>query len=364
MTYPHASIWINGRQAAISDIVAGVELPRSDFETNTFTFIRDWLNGREEFRIRTSGSTGTPKVIAIRRDQMIASARMTAQALGLQEDDSALVCLDTKYIAGQMMLVRCFTTGMKILATDPVANPFHNVAETHTIDFTALVPYQVQEILHSGEVSRLDGVRNILIGGAALDEKTRSMLQIFRCRCFVTYGMTETISHIALQRINGETPSSYFEALPGVSLRLDDRSCLVINAPHLIQAVITNDIAELIGPGKFRWTGRWDNVINSGGVKISPERLEEQIGEIFRRLAIDRRFYIAGVPDERLGNKVVLIVEGEPFLNEERTLLDLGMKENMSKLEIPKDVLTVKEFTFTETGKINRISTLEKVNIL
>jgi O-succinylbenzoic acid--CoA ligase len=352
-TYTHTDIWINGRKALLKDILEKKVIAQSDFENQTFDFISDWLSGQETFSLHTSGSTGKPKPISVTRSQMSASAKLTAQSLHLHHSYNALTCLDTRYIAGKMMLVRSLETGMKIFAVDPCANPLHKIPIDQTIHFTALVPYQVKAILESKHPHLLDTLMCCIIGGAPVDEALHEKLQCVSTPLYATYGMTETISHIGLQLLNGKDSDEFFNTLPGVRVHTDNRNCLVISAPYLESEIVTNDLADVRTENKFKWLGRWDNVINSGGVKVSPENLEQRIGKIFTRLKVNNSFFIHGLPDENLGQKISLIIEGELTRASFKEIRD-AMVHSFSAYEIPKDFFTIPAFIYTNTNKINR----------
>jgi len=362
--YPYSRIWINGRHVSIEKILQDKEESRSAFEQSVFSFIKEWLTGEQNFHLTTSGSTGKPKPVVISRSQMIISAQRTAERIKLQHDIRALVCIDPRYIGGKMMLVRCLALGLRIMAIDPVANPLIRIPVDKCVQFTAFVPYQIHSILESKHPHLLNDLDSLLIGGAPLSEASRKQLDRFQCRCYETYGMTETVSHIALRLANTAAKQPYFETLPGVDISLDERGCLVIEADYLNEPVITNDLVEIAGPGKFIWSGRWDNVINTGGVKVSPEKIEKELEAIFERNNFTHRFFIAALPDDRLGSKVVLIVEGVQFSSEllERSLGQL--RSAVSPYEFPKEVYSVPEFLHTESKKIDRIQTLPGITLL
>lgn len=352
-----SDIVINGKAFTHTQIIHHSFDSTSAFERSTLAFCHDWLTGKKQFTLQTSGSTGIPKEISFSRDQMTASALMTQTALGLKEGDTALICLDTKYIAGQMMLVRSFVVGMNIIATEPSANPFMAIEENDKIDFAAFVPYQLQTILGKNP-ERLDTIRVGIIGGASIDSILKESLQKLKCIIYATYGMTETLSHIGLMKLNGPNPDDYFTALPGVTIEKDDRGCLIIQTDFLSEAVITNDLVNLKMPNHFKWLGRWDNIINTGGVKVMPEKIEKQLEEIFRMCGITRRFFVTGFPDSSLGQKVCLLIESSPFHEETIHQLQSEMKVRLSKYEIPREVKFIERFEQTETGKINRPKTI------
>ncbi len=361
INYPFSSIFINNREVELKKIISGQEIAQSDFEKYTFSFIHDWLNNEKEFRQKTSGSTGAPKEISISREQMIASALLTEEAIQLRRGLNALVCLDTKYIAGKMMVVRCFVTGMKIIAINPVANPLNESDTRHKIDFAAFVPYQIQEMLSSDTSLRLNKIQNAIIGGAVLDNSTREILQSYSCQFYASYGMTETVSHIALQKLNGRNSSELFQTLPGIQIKLDQRSCLIIKSPYLQGEICTNDIVDIISDKEFKWIGRYDNVINSGGIKVSPEKLEILILKFFRANEIKRSFFVAGLLHKKLGEQITLVVEGDKLSDQDIAKINIMFKHTFAHYEIPKRMLFKKVFDITETGKINRVKTIELI---
>jgi O-succinylbenzoic acid--CoA ligase len=204
----------------------------------------------------------------------------------------------------------------------------------------------------------LDSLSVCIIGGASVSENLKERLKDFTVDFYATYGMTETISHIALQKLNGDDASDFFETLPGISIRTDNRNCLLISTSFLNDEVITNDIVEISGKNSFKWIGRWDNIINSGGIKLSPEDLEARIGKIFTRLNINAAYFIHGIPDEKLGNKVVLVVEGNFPDASVITSIHEVLPHSFSAHEIPKEIYFIPRFIYTETSKINRTLTV------
>jgi O-succinylbenzoic acid--CoA ligase len=316
-------------------------------------FCHEWLSGKTTFTITTSGSTGTPKTIELRRGQMIASAKKTINALGLREGMTSLVCLDVNFIAGKMMLVRSMLAGMKMTIVEPVANPLSELPSLK-LDFTALVPYQLGAILSSSARSRLNDVGRIILGGASIGSELLREIKKIDTPVYATFGMTETLSHIALQKLNGRDAQDFFEVLDDIEISVDERQCLVIKADYLDDAVTTNDIVELINKKCFRWLGRWDNVINTGGVKVMPEKVEQAIGD----LLANNRYFVASLAHEQLGQQVVLVVEGMLSLEEEMKVLN-KLKSVLLKYEVPKQVLYCSEFATTQTQKVNRAASLK-----
>jgi o-succinylbenzoate---CoA ligase len=359
MEYTHKSLWINGRLVELADINNGQAIHLTEFEKNTFNFIQAWNQGVEDFILQTSGSTGTPKEIRVTRTQMYASARMTQEALGLERNSTALICIDTKYIGGKMMIVRSLVVGMKMIIMDPVSDPLEHFPSDQVINFSAWVPLQLKTVLGSKHPHLLNNIEKIIIGGAPLDDVTINQLQHYSTTFFATYAMTETISHVALRVLNGLSKQPYFVALPGVRLSVDGRNCLVITTPFLEEPVITNDLVDLKSTNEFEWLGRWDNIINTGGVKISPEKIEAAIGSIFKNHKVENRFFVSSIPDERLGQRLILVVEGTEIPPSKlRSIID-EIFTTVPRFETPKELFFTPRFSLTSTGKINRVKSMK-----
>jgi O-succinylbenzoic acid--CoA ligase len=343
----------------------------SDYEKRLLHFCYQWLNGQETFTLRTSGSTGSPKPITLSREQMALSARLTGQTLGLAMGDHALVCLSADYIAGRMMLVRGFELGLRLTIIDPASNPLLGFDEDASFDFTALVPLQLQEILTNTpqKAPILNRMKAILIGGAPVSVALQARLQTVTAPIYHTYGMTETVTHIALRRLNGPQAGDYFVPFEDVKLGLDDRGCLTITAALTRGATLhTNDLVDLQPDGRFRWLGRIDNVINSGGVKVQVEKVERALEEFLYHYGggsyADRRFFVGPLDHPRFGQAVVAIIEGGPLENngaDLRAALRETLPQSLSKYEVPQEIYFVRTFAETPTGKIDRRAALRQL---
>lgn len=318
------------------------------------TFCHTWLNGRQTFILHTSGSTGPPKSIVLRREQMIASAHMTGRALNLRPGDRALVCLSTRYIAGVMMLVRGMELGLALTVVDPARNPLAAFSAETRFDFTAVVPLQMQTLLNSPQRAIVNRMRVILIGGAAVSDALHHELQTVDAAVYNSYGMTETVTHIALRRLNGPQADDAFTPLSGVTLDVDGRGCLTITAPVTGGVtLITNDRVDLLPDGRFRWLGRADHVINSGGHKVQAEQVEAALHAV---LDDDRRVLVGGVADPELGQRVVALVEGAPapFDLAER----LRQSGHLHRYATPREIIYVPHLPETSGGKLDRRAAL------
>lgn len=358
-SYSFPSIYLNGRNIELTDIVSGQVTSYSEFEVNTFSFIKNWMEGSENFIQQTSGSTGEPKSITITRQQMIASAKLTEVALKLSSADTALVCLDPAYIAGKMMLVRSFVTNMKIVAISPSSNPLLYLPPDVKIDFAAVVPLQLTEIFQAKNGSRLNDIRKTIVGGAAISIELLKKLSSLRCEIFATYGMTETVSHIALQSLNGPYQSDFFVPLPGVKIDKDDRGCLVLQVPFLADEIVTNDLVDIRDASHFKWVGRVDNIINSGALKIIPEKIESEISKVLVDLGEACSVLVTSLPDNRLGNKIICLIEGDLDQSEIEKVKE-KLASVLSPYEVPKAYFSVEMFVYTSSGKFDRRRTTEK----
>ncbi|ESU24779.1 menE protein [Flavobacterium enshiense DK69] len=301
-------------------------------------FVLEWFDENNYVEVTTSGTTGTSKIIRLKKEAMVNSALATAAFFDLKSNCKALHCLPMQYIAGKMMLVRAMVLGWDLDFVKPDSRPLDGNEKNY--DFAAMVPLQVEN-----SIEQLHLVKKVIIGGAKLNPDLSNKLKQLPADFYETYGMTETITHIAAKRIQ----DTAFSVLPGIVISTDERNCLVIDAPRLSDIkIVTNDVVELQDGSKFVWLGRFDNVINSGGVKLFPERIEEKLGR-----KIPYRFFVIGKPDTSLGEKLVLVIESSPYELETSLFDDLG------KFEKPKEILFVPKFSETETGKIKRAETIK-----
>ena len=323
--------------------------PENEFEEKVISFMEDWFSHSETVSVQTSGSTGIPKVFEIEKKRMLNSAKMTCDFLGLKEGDTALLCLPVQYISGKMMLVRAIERKLKVIISVPSSAP--EISEN--LEFCAMTPLQVQNSL-----DKIHFIKNLIIGGAAVSEKLKS--QISRelstinhqpsTNIYETYGMSETLSHIALKQIS-PIQEEYFTVLNDVEISVDERNCLKIFAPKLNPEILqTNDIVDLLNEKQFKFLGRFDNVINSGGVKIFAEELENLV-----KKHIDKDLVFLGKPDETLGEKLILVIEDASTpLSMTEIKSQISNLKFPSKFHIPKEILFLEKFPRAENGKILR----------
>lgn len=323
-------------------------LSTPQWEREIWTFITEWFSAKDTLEVKTSGSTGKPKSILIKKAHMAAGAKATIEFLDLKARDISLLCLPVKYIAGKMMVVRSLVGGLDLHSVEPSSRPSFDHLDR--VDFCAMVPMQVKSLLEVSGVARLEKIRNLIIGGGFLPDGLEDQLMSLSTNVWQTYGMTETITHIAMRRINGAMRSAYYSTLPDVHVELDDRDCLVITSKRIgVETLATNDVCELDAKGRFRILGRIDNVVNSGGVKIFPEEIEQKLQGF-----TGREFYISGLPDETLGEKLVISIQGGPELNREAFYLWKEIEKRLTGYEIPREIIFKEKLEKTSSGKIIR----------
>lgn len=306
-------------------------------------FIEEWNSSAEYVEVQTSGSTGRPKKMLVEKARMRESANMTCDFLGLKVGDTALLCMSLDYIAGKMMAVRSIVRGLQLHVVTPSNRPMKDL--DHSFDFAAMVPSQVYESLrHEKEAELLRQTRHLIIGGGAVSKDLEAQLSLFPNAVWSTYGMTETLSHIAMRRLNGASASDWYVPMSGVGISDNAEGCLVIDAPHLCSGpLVTNDIAE-ISNGKFRIIGRRDNVICSGGIKIQIEEVESLLRE-----HLERPFAVTRKKDAKFGEAVVLVTEQTDTAAIERVCRDI-----LSPYWRPKHYYHIEKIPMTGTGKIAR----------
>lgn len=329
------------------------ETPSNEFETKVLDFIKEWFLDSKTVKIQSSGSTGIPKIFEVEKSKMLNSAEMTCDFLDLREGNVALICLPIEYISGKMMVVRSILRKLKLKIAQPSTNPLQNIKEE--IDFCAMTPLQVENSLE-----KLHLIKNLIIGGASVSETLKKKIsQILKSsnaqtQIYETYGMSETLSHIALKQIS-PNQEDWFTVFEGVEISLNERDCLKIFAPKLNSEVLqTNDVVEINNDNQFIFLGRIDNVINSAGAKIFPEELEKLVKQNIPNEAV-----FLGIDDEKLGQKLILIIEGETDENLKSKIYNLEFQKSFHK---PKEIIFVKEIPRTPNGKISRIELKKLIN--
>ena len=326
-------------------------------------FLQEWFSEKDYVIVHTSGSTGIPKAIKLQKKQLQNSAVATGDFFKLDEKTTALLCLPIEYIAGKMMLVRAVTLGWHLDVISSSSNPLK--LNLTSYDFAAMVPLQVEN-----SIDKLHQIKKLIVGGGAVSNSLQEKLQEVTTEVFATYGMTETITHIAVKKLNNfgllkgnATNNTFYKILPNTTIYKDERNCLMIKNTSISDKVIfTNDVVALISDTQFKWLGRFDNVINSGGIKLYPEKIEADLSKIIRQ-----RFFVAGIKDEKLGEKLVLLIESAGDKSIKLTdQLNSEMKNSklFSKFEIPKEIHFIDRFAETETKKIQRKKTMDLIKFI
>lgn len=341
-------------------------------------FLSEWNNGSDRVLVHTSGSTGKPKPMMVEKKRMLNSARITCDFLGLKPGDSALLCMSLDYIAGKMVVVRSIERHLHLISVSPSGHPLKDIDLKDAngkdvngeISFAAMVPMQVYNTLQVPEErERLTHVRHLIIGGGAIDASLEKELQALpgNIAIWSTYGMTETLSHIALRRINGAEASEWYQPFDSVKISQTEEGCLVIDAPLVCaETLVTNDIVEIesyiynkVEKLRFRIKGRKDNVICSGGIKIQIEEVEALL-----KPHLEKPFMLAKKKDEKFGEIAVLLTEDEDLKKVEATIRRLlsGKSDDSNKSSeskshkywIPREFRYVEHLPLTETGKPKR----------
>jgi len=312
-------------------------------------FLLDWFSKSIFIKVNTSGSTGKPKSIQLKKEFMINSAIATGEFFNLQAKTTTLLCLPVNFIAGKMMLVRALVLGWHLDIVKSSSNPIDYIDKFY--DFSAMVPLQLFNSLN-----KINHIKTIIVGGGAVSKKLQTKIKNLDTKIFATYGMTETITHFAIKPLNKACGLTFnndvYQTLPNVIISKNNRDCLVIDAPKVSDIqLITNDLVEIHSNNQFKWLGRYDNIINSGGIKLIPEQIEKKLSAV-----IDCRFFVAGLPDDILNEKLVLIIEGDSFELDKKAFNNI-----LSKYEIPKEIYFIDNFVLTETKKINRLKTIKNI---
>ncbi|WP_157717705.1 AMP-binding protein [Roseivirga spongicola] len=343
------TIIINTESYTFSEFTT-ITLPKGlDWASNTQAFIKDWLKGKLSFTLQTSGSTGKPKNIDILRAQMIASAEATIQHLNIPTGASALLCMNPDMVGGRMMLVRALIGNWQLHILPASSSPII----PNALDFTAMVPLQVLELMKSAEgVSFLNRIDQLIIGGAKVDEDLLDKLQLLKTKVYQTFGMTETVSHIALKRINGDNRVNSYQLIGDNQIKVDEHGRLKVKGTVTKnQWIETNDLVESTENG-FHWLGRLDLVVNSGGVKISVEPLEKELSKYF-----NTSVWVWKVPNEKLGEQLVGLTESQELIDKVNNSYHT-LKDEFKKYHLPKRWVLVRKWCFTASGKPDRQETL------
>ena len=320
---------------------------KEEYIKEIILFLRQWWSNSEFIIAQTSGSTGKPKSIQLKKNSM----RISAKATGLFFQHPKKICspLSARFIAGKMMIVRALEWNAEIHCIPPSINPLKDVNQN--FDFMVMTPHQLQNGIDSKLRNRIAKLSVCLLGGSPLQESLELKIQKLTCQFYLGYGMTETMSHVALRPINGINKSKHYKAVDGIDFSIDNRTCLQINTNGLLdETLITNDVVELIDNQHFIWRSRYDDVINTGGIKIFPLEIEKEIKEI-----ITVPFYLVGKKHRNLGQQVTLYIEDKPWADSRKENILLEIKNRVKIYSCPKEIIVVDKFEYTENGKLRRL---------
>lgn len=334
-----------------------------NFASKIARLIKNWYEGDLLFRIYSSGSTGQPRLLTFSREQLMDSAGQTISFFNLQENDNLLLCLPPDKIAGFMMIIRALTGGMNLILTEPSSNPLKNISGFPDLDFVAFVPHQLQRVITENpeNLKLLKHAKGVIIGGVSINNIQEELFQSLPFPVYETYGMTETLTHIALRKINLQEKEEYFTVLPGVEIKLAKDSCLMIKSRVTLNKWLkTNDIAEILPDKKFIIKGRKDHIINSAGLKINPELVERQIENLISSFFPDTGFFIGGKPHPQYGESVCLFLELKAIEEQLKTKILSSCNELTESICKIHDIFCVPEFERTSNGKIMRKPTILK----
>lgn len=341
------TLLLNGKRLT-PDEISATDITKLDSPLRElYDFLQRWFNNSPFITVHTSGSTGKPKALEVEKDRMMQSARLTCDFLGLKEGDSALLCMNLKYIGAMMVVVRSLVYGLNLSVISASGHPLKYIDQP--LKFVAMVPLQVYNSLQEPqERERLNHIEQLIIGGGAIDDTLLAAISQLQGQIYSTYGMTETLSHIALRPLNGRNASKHYIPFPSVKLSLDTDGTLIIDAPLICRKPLhTNDIAQLFTDGSFVILGRKDNIINSGGIKIQLEEDERELKSI-----ISVPFALTAIPDERLGEALVLLIQASEEINISQ--LERDIKQRLPRYHHPRKIMTIEHLPLAGNGKIDR----------
>lgn len=358
-------IWINGKYWNFNSIKAlRIEnlANYSKLEKDTLTIAHKWLNNESHFSLQTSGSSGSPQTLTFSRGQILKSVEQTTKAFHLQPGDKVLNPLSSGYVAGFMMLMRGLVHAMPVFCVEPSRTPYPDSLVNENLDFAAFVPLQMQNLLENGYQAQLNQMKAIIIGGGPMNPQLENQIKELTTPAYHTYGMTETLTHVAIRQITPTQENSY-QALPGNQFRQGNSEQLIIHTPLWSNPITTNDRVELIDRFNFHWMGRLDRVVNSGAYKIQLEPTESQVAKAFKdEWDTIPEFFLAAVPDKALGEKLVLVIKTqEPLFPDAKEAFRDALRRYLPAYEIPKAIFDLREFAYTHTGKVDQQTTLTSI---
>jgi O-succinylbenzoic acid--CoA ligase len=323
------------------------------WEKEIFRFIINWLSDSDYLVQFSSGTTGKYKEIRLPKISMMDSAMNTCRFFGLTKEQTTLLCMPVDFIAGKMMVIRSMVGGLNLLVTEPKSVP--DLSGHPSIDFCSMVPLQIMNLLACHK--DLDLIKKLIIGGAEITTELETLIQDISTEVYATYGMAETCSHVALKKLNGPFRQYAYHAMQGVALSSDDRGCLIIDADYLPDRIVTNDLVEFTGSGSFNWLGRYDNLINSGGIKIVPEEVEAMI---LSKMMLECA--VIGLPDTILGHRLVFVFEKD-HAPDSFSSLKADFEDHLPRHWRPKDIVCMEKLPRNKAWKVDRRMLSEMLSV-
>lgn len=311
--------------------------------------VRDFESDDFEMILTSSGTTGVPKEFRFSKKQVIASAYRTLKTFGLRKGMKAMLPISSHYVGGKMMIIRSILGEIDLLLLEPSRSPLKNVEGF--FDFAPMVPLQV---LNSSEED-LTRLKKVIIGGASvsslLQEKIRKIESV---DFFEVFGMSETLSNFSFRDLRNE--KSFFSLQDGVEIRVDERSCLMVSVEGVTDGFLsTNDVVDLKNGG-FEWKGRFDFVVNSGGVKLFPEQLEAALNDFLNQ---GDKVVFYGVQSSDYGQELVGFYYGD--LESSISEMESRLVSLFGKYAKPRFWRRILDLKFTSSGKFDRVSTIESI---
>jgi o-succinylbenzoate---CoA ligase len=346
-------ITLNGKRIPV-EVFTG-HMHNTDQEREVAAFLKEWYSRDNFIEVRTSGSTGTPKIIRLKKEFVSESAERTLNYFQLHSGDRVLHCLPLKFIAGRLMVVRALTGRLNLYLAEPETD--FSFLQKEKFRFAAMVPHQVKKILDSEPYAGkwMKNIEILLLGGSAVPHAVEMQLQNVSTACYSGYGMTETATHIALRKLNGNPADEFYHCLGNVHVGLSENGCLQVFMRGITkQPLQTTDLAELRNDKTFRILGRSDHIIISGGIKFSPGQLEKKLEN-----RIKESFLFSSLPHESLGEQLVLVVEGKESREAVARVLDI-CRSRLEKFEQPRQIIFVSDIPKTGSGKPDRLRLLRK----
>ena len=315
-----------------------------------------WHNGNTDLEVQSSGSTGTPKILKFSREQVKVAATLSLKAIPIHTGQHALLAMDLKYVGAKMLVLRSLMANAQLTVVPPSANPLLTLT-SEKFHYTAFVPFQISQIL-SNPISkdRLNNTDTVLIGGGSLQPREEDLLEGMKVDFIHTYGMSETLSHVAIRRLKDR--SDGYTLLEGYDFRIGEDGCLILTTPFCKDEIKTRDLAQSISKTTFRLLGRADFMINSGGVKLFPDPIELKIRKAIQEFSGIHDFMLTGIPDAMLGEKLIMLIEGSEGLKGSLNLILEKIGPLLGRYEVPKEIHLCKRLVRNENGKVDRVKSL------